>query len=110
MSATDNGRIDEIISALQFLGKEKLICYSEEIKWLTELKQRLANSEWRNVEYELPPKREDRDSSNEVLVTGIDLKDVFRYNYASKCWLDECNGRHWGITHWMPVPEEPKNK
>ena len=34
MSAADRGIIDEIIFALNTLGKEKMISYDKEIKWL----------------------------------------------------------------------------
>ena len=109
MSATDNGRIDEIIGALQFLGKEKLICYSEEIEWLTELKQRLANSEWKNAMYEQPTK------SGLTFVMETSSKGRYQkilyYNSKEKKWYDNEMNAHWrNITHWMPLPEEPKNK
>lgn len=39
-SATDRGYIDEIISALKVLGKEKMICYADEINWLKQLRKR----------------------------------------------------------------------
>ena len=39
MSAADRGVIDEIILALNTLGKEKFISYDKEIEWLTKLKE-----------------------------------------------------------------------
>ena len=39
MSAEDRGVIDEIILALNTLGKEKMICFYTEINWLNELKK-----------------------------------------------------------------------
>lgn len=39
MSAADRGTIDEIILALNILGKEKMISYDKEIKWLIKLKE-----------------------------------------------------------------------
>lgn len=39
MSSADRGVIDEIILALNTLGKEKLISYDEEIEWLIKLKE-----------------------------------------------------------------------
>lgn len=110
MSATDNGRIDEIISALQFLGKEKLICYSKEIKWLTELKQRLANSEWRNAEYEKPEIFDREGRSNDVWIIEEDGTRYFAYYTKRGNWIafDGCLIVH--PTHWMPLPEEPRNK
>jgi len=39
-TATDRGYIDEIISALKVLGKEKMICYADEINWLKQLRKR----------------------------------------------------------------------
>ena len=39
MSSADRGVIDEIIFALNTLGKEKCISYDKEIKWLNELRE-----------------------------------------------------------------------
>ena len=39
MSAADRGIVDEIILALNTLGKEKLISYDKEIEWLNQLKE-----------------------------------------------------------------------
>lgn len=39
MSAADRGIVDEIILALNTLGKEKMISYYKEIKWLIKLKE-----------------------------------------------------------------------
>ena len=39
MSAADRGIIDEIIFALNTLGKEKMISYDKEIEWLNQLKE-----------------------------------------------------------------------
>lgn len=39
MSAADRGIIDEIIFALNTLGKEKMISYDKEIEWLIKLEQ-----------------------------------------------------------------------
>ena len=39
MSAADRGIVDEIILALNTLGKEKIISYDKEINWLNELKK-----------------------------------------------------------------------
>ena len=39
MSAGDRGIIDEIIFALNTLGKEKMISYDKEIEWLIKLKE-----------------------------------------------------------------------
>lgn len=39
-TATDRGYIDEIVSALKVLGKEKMICYADEIHWLKQLRKR----------------------------------------------------------------------
>lgn len=38
-SARDRGTIDEIIFALRTLGEEKMICYSEEIKFLEKIRK-----------------------------------------------------------------------
>lgn len=34
ITASDRGIVDEIIFALNALGKEKMICYDKEIEWL----------------------------------------------------------------------------
>ncbi len=39
MSASDRGVIEEIILALNTLGREKCISYDKEINWLNELKK-----------------------------------------------------------------------
>ena len=39
MSAADRGVVDEIILALNTLGKEKMISYDKEIEWLIKLKE-----------------------------------------------------------------------
>ena len=39
MSAADRGIIDEIIFALNTLGKEKMISFDKEIEWLIKLEQ-----------------------------------------------------------------------
>lgn len=39
MSAADRGIVDEIILALNTLGKEKRIYYCKEIEWLIRLKE-----------------------------------------------------------------------
>ena len=39
-NASDNGKVEEIKIALLQLGKEHLISYSEEMKWLDNLKYR----------------------------------------------------------------------
>ena len=108
MSAIDNGRINEIISALQFLSKEKLISYSEEISWLLELKQRLANSEWRNTDYELPTK------SGLYLTVGFYRGDKYKrtlfYNKSNNRWYSNNLYETYSVSYWMPLPEDPKNK
>jgi len=38
MSAADRGIVDEIIFALNTLGREKAISYDKEIEWLIKLK------------------------------------------------------------------------
>ena len=38
LSARDRGRIDEIIKALEFLEKDKMICYADEIKFLKKIR------------------------------------------------------------------------
>ena len=39
MSAADRGIVDEIILALNTLGREKMISYNKEIEWLIKLKE-----------------------------------------------------------------------
>ena len=38
MSASDRGRIDEIIKALKFLEEDKMICYADEIEFLKKIR------------------------------------------------------------------------
>jgi len=38
LSARDRGRIDEIIKALEFLAKDKMICYADEIEFLKKIR------------------------------------------------------------------------
>lgn len=38
LTAQDRGRIDEIIKALQFLEKDKMICYADEIEFLKKIR------------------------------------------------------------------------
>lgn len=39
LSAADRGIVDEIILALNTLGKEKMISFNKEIEWLIKLKE-----------------------------------------------------------------------
>ena len=48
-TAADNGKVQEIINALEFIGKEKMISYNEEIKWLRELKYRFDKDEYNEI-------------------------------------------------------------
>jgi len=48
-TAADNGKVQEIINALEFIGKEKMISYTEEITWLRELKYRFDKDEYNEV-------------------------------------------------------------
>lgn len=45
-TAADNGKVQEIINALEFVDKEKMFSYNEEIKWLRELKYRFDKNEY----------------------------------------------------------------
>lgn len=48
-TATDNGKVNELINALEFIGKEKIISYEDEIKWLKRLKYRFDKDEYNDV-------------------------------------------------------------
>lgn len=45
-TAADNGKVQEIINALEFVDKDKMFSYNEEIKWLRELKYRFDKNEY----------------------------------------------------------------
>lgn len=45
-TVADNSKVQEIINTLEFIGKEKMISYNEEIKWLRELKYRFDKNEY----------------------------------------------------------------
>lgn len=38
LSVRDRGRIDEIIKALEFLEKDKMLCYADEIEFLNKIR------------------------------------------------------------------------
>ena len=46
-TASDNGKVDELIRILEFIGKEKMISYTliDDIRWLKELKYRFDTNE-----------------------------------------------------------------
>lgn len=48
-TAADNGKVEELIKILDFFGKEKMISYNEEIKWLRELKYRFDKDEYNEI-------------------------------------------------------------
>lgn len=64
---------------------------------------------WISVKERLP------DIDAEVLiVTGEGLYDVAQYSGADRFWTLERNPLAWvtvaDVTHWMPLPEPPKEK
>ena len=44
-TAADNGKVEELINVLKFIGKEKMISYENDIKWLKSLKYRFDKDE-----------------------------------------------------------------
>ena len=90
-------------------------CKSEEIKLYVKttayaaaikMAELLLNDLWTSVEDELPEQLENEDVSDYVFVRMVgNNHDYLRYDFACNNWYD-CHGNgHWGITHWMPIPE-----
>ena len=66
------------------------------------------NNGWISVDDELPPKRESEEISEYYLVSNGSWLDICRYDYRDKSWSDYRYESHWGVTHWMPLPSQPK--
>lgn len=66
----------------------------------------MLSPRWKSVEDELPPKRPNREQSKNVLVrTNSGRTKIEYYDYGNdviKEWWE------YNITHWMPLPEAPK--
>ena len=43
-----------------------------------------------------------------VMIEGDKTSTTLYYEWADKYWFDFPNGRKFVVTHWMPVPEPPK--
>ena len=76
---------------------------------LGSLYDELMRPQWIPVEEELPEKRDDRDSSNEVVTWDGTEQYVLRYNYIFREWMNERNTIFEGITHWMEI-QPPQGK
>ena len=48
-TAADNGEVEELINVLKFIGKEKMISYENDIKWLKSLKYRFDKDEYNEI-------------------------------------------------------------
>ena len=48
-TAADNGKVEELINVLKFIGKEKMISYENDIKWLKSLKYRFDKDEYNEI-------------------------------------------------------------
>jgi len=60
---------------------------------------------WIPVEEKLPDPIENEHISDYVFVTNGTWSDAFRYDFSKQYWIDYLSNSHWGITHWMPIPE-----
>jgi len=63
------------------------------------------SNQWISVQEKFPEKLEGEIISDYVFVTNGNWYDIMRYDFNEKIWLDYTNGRHWGVTHWMPIPK-----
>ena len=67
-------------------------------------------SEWISVEDKLPPKL-DKEWSISVLTYYHHKQDwmyVSFFNFEDKHWYGENSGANINVTHWMPLPNPPK--
>jgi len=63
---------------------------------------------WISVEDELPPTSDKDDESDDYLIVDSDGdKNVGYYNKMDELWFS-CDGYILDVTHWMPLPEAPK--
>lgn len=74
---------------------------------LSVLKWADNHNDWHDVDEELPPKDAERANkfSKKVLVTNGERIHVSRYDYEMDGWLVI----DMEVTHWMYLPELPKN-
>lgn len=45
-----------------------------------------------------------------VMIEGDKVPTTLYYEWADKYWFDFPNGRKFVATHWMPMPEPPKEE
>ena len=45
-----------------------------------------------------------------VMIEGDKISTTLYYEWADKYWFDFPNGRKFVVTHWMPLPEPPKEE
>ena len=69
-------------------------------------------SEWISVEDKLPPKdKDDKDWSIPVLYYHYNILGwmyVGMYSFKDKCWSGTYGNLNNLTTHWMPLPNPPK--
>ena len=59
---------------------------------------------WISVKDRLP------DNDDDVLVVTLFRIDVAFYNRILDEWIDYIHDEHILVTHWMPLPEQPKEE
>ena len=63
---------------------------------------------WISVNDELPPTSDKDDKSDDYLTVDSDGdKNVGYYNKMDELWFS-CDGYILDVTHWMPLPQAPK--
>ncbi len=64
----------------------------------------MSNNKWISVAERLPEKDQRVLTWNQIEI------QAFTYAGDNKWWDSECWSytEEWGITHWMPLPESPK--
>ena len=68
-------------------------------------------NQWHKVEDELPPKvNQESKYSDYVIVTDRQIRGVARYNHIINKWLFDSATWMCEVTHWMPLPELPKEE
>ena len=67
--------------------------------------------EWIKVSNKLPEKHNDIDYYSEWVLVADSTGYIFksRYDYKYKLWVNKPNICPDPVTHWMPLPNPPKN-
>lgn len=91
--------------------------------WMAERAKRIEFGDWIDVKVSLPPVLEGDECSERVLIywskQGLGKysnREIAYYDHKNKCWRDEndkdmekiASQDMWWITHWQPLPSEPK--